>query len=149
MKCARCPSEVDCNDLSVWTGKPFTYCLKCRGLRRLSENNNRQIYMRQYAKSNAEKYKNQWQEIRKKFFDIYGHECLCCHENFDVFLTLDHINGEGFLERQDGGTYGVYKKAITEHRPDLYQVLCYNCNCAKRSGSECPHKTMIFSEREI
>ncbi len=149
MKCSRCPKELDLDDISLRTGKPFTYCQNCRNSRVLASNEKRQQYMRHYAKDNAEKYKNQWQEIRQKFFDMYGHKCACCSEGFDIFLTLDHIDGQGYLDRQKGGTYGVYKKAISEHRPDLYQVLCYNCNCAKRTGLECPHKTMASFKKEI
>jgi len=105
--------------------------------------------MQHYYEGNAAKIRNQWQEIRQKFFDLYGHECSCCHENFDVFLTLDHVRGDGYLDRKKDGTQGTYRKALREYRPDLYQVLCYNCNCAKRTGLECPHKMMASYKKEI
>ena len=67
----------------------------------------------------------------------YGHSCAYCGEDRYELLTVDHINNDGARHRQTkkykrlnvGGMWGYL--AMTEFRPDLYQILCWNCNCAK------------------
>jgi hypothetical protein len=82
-------------------------------------------------------------KIREKFIEMYGGKCSCCGESDVIFLTMDHINNDGNKRR---GKYGCnnlkeYSLAIKEYRPDMFQVLCYNCNHAKHlNGGECPHK---------
>ena len=75
-------------------------------------------------------------ELRNKFFEMYGDKCVCCGEKEKSFLTLEHIIPR--MGKNETG-YKSRKKAIEEYRPDLYQVLCYNCNCGKIDGV-CPHK---------
>jgi hypothetical protein len=76
-------------------------------------------------------------EIRIKFIEMYGGKCECCGETQVDFLTLDHIDYSS-KGKWETGRKG-YVKALDKYRPDLYQVLCYNCNCARRHGI-CPHK---------
>jgi len=76
-------------------------------------------------------------EIRISFIEMYGGKCECCGETQVEFLTLDHMN-YSTKEKGETGTR-AYMKAIKSYRPDLYQVSCYNCNCARRHGT-CPHK---------
>jgi hypothetical protein len=33
-----------------------------------------------------------------------------------------------------------YRLAAKEYRPDLYEILCYNCNCSKGKHGYCPHQ---------
>lgn len=73
-----------------------------------------------------------------------GATCSCCGEPNIAFLTLDHINNDGNKERQQlntkGSLYGILKRSGYPHK-DRYQVLCFNCNCAKSvNGGVCPHK---------
>ena len=76
-------------------------------------------------------------KIKTKFIEMYGGKCTCCSEEQIEFLTLDHID---YCTKGKGETGNkAYMKALREYRPDLYQVLCYNCNCARRHGV-CPHK---------
>ena len=76
-------------------------------------------------------------EIRINFIEMYGGKCECCGEAQVEFLTLDHMDYSSKEKGETGTT--AYMKALKEHRPDLYQVLCWNCNCARRRGI-CPHK---------
>jgi hypothetical protein len=74
--------------------------------------------------------------IRLRFLEMYGMSCKCCGETILEFLTIDHLAPE----TKNGETgRGAYLTALKEYRPDLYQVMCYNCNCARRHGI-CPHK---------
>lgn len=78
------------------------------------------------------------EKTRNKFFEMYGEQCVCCGEIEKSFLTLEHIIPRKITRGKDTG-YRAMLKAIKEHRPDLYQVLCWNCNCGKIDGI-CPHK---------
>jgi hypothetical protein len=80
-------------------------------------------------------------ETRKKFIDMYGGVCVCCGESVFEFLTIDHIKGQKGrpANRREGG-YKCYKKAVAEYRPDLYRVLCMNCNHVIGRYGYCPHQ---------
>lgn len=88
------------------------------------------------------------QDLQDKFFEMYGSKCACpgCSETNRAFLTLDHINNDGYLvrckygESKKYGNFNTYKEAVKEYRPDKYQTLCFNCNCGKnKNGGTCPH----------
>jgi hypothetical protein len=79
-------------------------------------------------------------KIRKEIISYYGGKCSCCGETEIVFLVIDHINGGGCKERKIRGHGSqFYRWLKKENFPSGYQVLCHNCNFAKRMG-ECPHK---------
>jgi hypothetical protein len=78
---------------------------------------------------------------RKTFLDMYGNKCACCGETIVEFLTIEHKNGQKGLpehKKKSGGR--AYKIAIQEYRPDLYEILCWNCNCARGRYGYCPHQ---------
>src|ERR1035441_994679 len=70
--------------------------------------------------------------------------CACCGETELDFLALDHIHRGGQKHRKEiaGGTSGVsfYRWVETHGFPDILQVLCHNCNCAKGFYGVCPHQ---------
>jgi len=104
-------------------------------------------YHLQYYQDNKEKIKRQGKEyrdrVRKKVFDYYGNKCACCGESEQKFLTIDHINGGGNIHRKKLGKSGfvMYKWLVKNDFPDGFQLLCYNCNCAKGFWGECPHQS--------
>ena len=74
---------------------------------------------------------------RIKAFEAYGGpRCNCCGEEEVKFLTLDHING---LEGKPR-TAHIASWLAQNNYPEGYQVLCYNCNCAKGFFGMCPHQ---------
>ncbi len=79
--------------------------------------------------------------IRLEVFEAYGGaRCACCGEDGYDFLTLDHRHGGGGKHRRKlGGSLMVYRWLIKKGFPQGYQVLCWNCNAAKRALGECPH----------
>lgn len=81
-------------------------------------------------------------KIRNKVLDHYGAFCRCCGENYREFLTVDHVDGKGSEDRRQNKT-GIYYRIIKLGFPDDFQVLCYNCNCAKRNGPCCPHELRL------
>ena len=79
-----------------------------------------------------------------KVIEEYGGKCVCCGETEVKFLSIDHINGGGSEERKNGlhGRNGseFYIWLIKNNYPkDNYQILCFNCNCAKGFYGKCPH----------
>jgi UDP-2-acetamido-3-amino-2,3-dideoxy-glucuronate N-acetyltransferase len=65
-------------------------------------------------------------------------KCACCGEHRQEFLCFDHINGDGAAHRK------VYKSPLPgwlrrHNYPASFQVLCFNCNFAKRQNARCPH----------
>lgn len=77
-------------------------------------------------------------------------KCACCGESDIRFLTLDHIENNGAAERREVGRkgYGFYAFLRREGFPQNgYQVLCFNCNCSKRSTNNvCPHLLPIADD---
>lgn len=72
----------------------------------------------------------------------YGGRCVCCGESEPMFLTIDHIYGGGASHRREigGGSNTLYKFLKRNNYPkDDFQLLCFNCNCAKGFYGVCPH----------
>jgi hypothetical protein len=96
-----------------------------------------------YRNKNKEKvnawYRDYSHKIRNEFLDMYGGRCECCGEIEYVFLTIEHVKGQIGIKRKETGK-NAYKKALSNYRPDLYKILCMNCNSATRFGRICPHQ---------
>ena len=77
---------------------------------------------------------------RIKALQKYGGKCVCCGELELLFLTIDHINGDGMKDRVHHGGTGWFMELLrAPTRVDL-QVLCYNCNMGREvNGGVCPH----------
>jgi hypothetical protein len=85
------------------------------------------------------------EKLRSQVFAHYGNQCACCGLDDPRFLTVDHINNDGSQHRRDTGlTSGIdfYRWLRKHNYPEGFQLLCYNCNCAKsRFGGVCPHQS--------
>ncbi len=97
-----------------------------------------ECWTKEQARNKA--YRNQ---LMRQVILMYGGKCICCNELRFEFLTLDHVNNDGFKERRERGYrggYGFYKKLINIPLREDLQVMCYNCNLGKaRCGGTCPH----------
>lgn len=81
---------------------------------------------------------------RQTVYDAYGNKCNCCGETNPLFLTIDHVNNDGFKDKTAKGNRrtGIWyvDKIIKANFPDSFQLLCYNCNYGKnRNKGICPH----------
>ena len=78
----------------------------------------------------------------------YGGKCECCGEDNPAFLTLDHINGRMLGEKREEltGKKMWARLRRLKYPKGNYQLLCFNCNCAKSIYGVCPHK-LVKSER--
>lgn len=104
--------------------------------------NESDAYKRQYSKSHRpemrEYHRKRYAAHKKLFLKMYGDKCECCGEAEPEFLTLDHIHGQTKETREYSNV--AYKNAVKEHQPDVYRILCMNCNMAVRWGRTCPHQ---------
>ena len=87
----------------------------------------------------------------KNVLSLLGSACRCCGETEPYFLTVDHINNDGYKETQKaiGGKWRgraggeAYKQILEMANPhERFQILCYNCNCgrARTQDKVCPHQ---------
>lgn len=89
-------------------------------------------------------------KIRNLVLDHYGGACVCCGETERCFLSLDHINNDGYKYRlKTGRRIGNFYYFAQRHGfPSDLQILCHNCNMAKAAYKRCPHqKSAIYSSR--
>ena len=81
--------------------------------------------------------------LKQACVDAYGGRCACCGEARLIFLSIDHVHGDGAEHRKSiygrngGGTYQWFK-SHGYPQDGRYQVLCHNCNRAKGTGTACP-----------
>ena len=101
--------------------------------------------MREYHK----KYSRSLKAEVLSHYDNGSLKCSCCGEKQLEFLTLDHVNNDGAKDRRKrfgknkgGGGLTFYLHLKKEGYPKGFQVLCMNCNFAKRYENICPHIEM-------
>ena len=83
------------------------------------------------------------QATKEIVFSHYGWRCACCGEEERAFLSMDHVNNDGYKDRvnKSRSSSKLYRKIKKQGFPRAYQVLCMNCNFGKRmNGGVCPHK---------
>lgn len=68
--------------------------------------------------------------IRVRAINKLGGVCIRCSFSDIRALQIDHINGDGTIERKSLSPCKLYKLAL--NNPTKYQVLCANCNWIKR-----------------
>ncbi len=125
-------------------------CDRCKEAKKIAQRAYRAKYSVKY-KATTKEYN---QKVKKEVLEAYGGLfCNCCHETDLCFLSLDHVNNDGYLERRQmkerGSGTQVYAKLRRQGYPDKqrYQVLCMNCNFGKKiNGGTCPHKSAIKVE---
>lgn len=74
--------------------------------------------------------------IKFKVISHYGGKCHSCGELNIDFLTLDHINNDGHVDRKlnkSGSGTAYYRKLIKQNYPNNIQILCANCHLRKSS----------------
>jgi len=141
-KCRICDIELINENWSISRQKSYYYyCNKC-------SSDMAKKYRQEYKEILAKKAKEKG--IRNKLIVINHYSnglmsCNCCGENHIEFLTIDHIDCGNIchgkskkIDKQCGIPFYAY--LINNNFPEGYQILCFNCNCAKGAFGECPHK---------
>ena len=68
--------------------------------------------------------------------------CGCCGESIVEFLTIEHTFGKKTNNKNyNSDGYHLYSWIVKKDYPNGFEILCYNCNCAKGKYGICPHKT--------
>lgn len=102
-------------------------------IKKWRENNPDKI--RKYLKKYHKKVQQKVQYIRMQIFERYGKVCKKCGFSDIRALQIDHVLGDGNIERSKTkwafGTATYYRKVLAD-KTGKYQILCANCNCIKR-----------------
>jgi len=97
---------------------------------------------KRYAERHPRPMRAWWRKQKEAVFDHYGRSCECCGESHLAMLTLDHKNNDGAAHRRQLKMYTIYHWVVKNNFPDLFRVMCFNCNCGRRiNGGICPHVT--------
>ena len=91
------------------------------------------------------------QRLKLETLARYGGYCACCGETEPTFLTIDHIDGNGRQHRRETGTESgadFYWWLRRNNYPAGFQVLCWNCNCARHIKGTCPHALALTGLKE-
>lgn len=135
--CKDCLIPLDENNSNEYDIKAAQYvCKNCRK----SRDKRRYIDRKELIRYQQREYDL---SIKIKVIMAYGGKCTCCEEDTIEFLTVDHINNDGAEDRKKNGRKSggkLYRWLIQNNFPkENYQILCYNCNCAKGFFGYCPH----------
>ena len=167
MKCVRCPNSVVDSGLQI--------CDMCR-----DSQSKKQAEIRRRKIANGlcqlcglnppeegiqncltckELLKSRYQARRDRLKDAAyaaygGYVCSCCGESEPLFLSIDHVDGNGGEHRREMGRgrgHGMHLYAwLKQHAyPQGFQILCYNCNHGKHlNGNVCPHQKGSSSDSD-
>lgn len=131
-RCAACGRAND--------NLPRIACLACAEARRVSG----RLCYRRARQTVSLKNRRYYEQQKAVVFDHYGRVCVCCGENNPTFLTLDHINNDGYRMRREGKWVtirAIWKRAQAGDWPTDLQTLCANCQLGKvRGGGTCVHE---------
>lgn len=103
---------------------------------------------RNWRRNNPNTYHNALKRLRilYRFVCIWHYSkgkmcCVCCGEKEYLFLTIEHLKGEGKKHRDSlGGNAQFYPFLVKSNFPEGYSCLCMNCNFGKRmNNGRCPH----------
>lgn len=86
--------------------------------------------------SATEKRKEYYNRLKEIVYFSYGNTCAWCGQSDSIFFTIDHVNNDGAKQRKNKehreSGIGLYKYIIDNNFPKTFQILCFNCNCAKQ-----------------
>lgn len=135
-RCSKCGKLRDRSKFRVDTGKRYGISCWCKSCTNKHEKKRRKIpSVRESRNKFGKEYRNKQKET---VINYYGGKCACCGEKEIMFLTIDHINNDGFkaLVRTN-----IHSWIIRNNFPVNLQVLCWNCNCGKAiNKGTCPHE---------
>jgi hypothetical protein len=84
--------------------------------------------------------RNRYQLWRNACIEQYGGRCVCCGEDNQKYLQLDHVNNDGADHRREiaNGRGGcLYSWAVKNNFSSRLQLLCANCHQAKSFHGGC------------
>jgi len=115
-------------------------------------------YLKIYRLNNKEKAKEYQKEYCRQekieaFNILGGCKCIICGESKIEFLTIDHIDNSGALDKKEG-LFGrklyqsILKNTYPKDRLSNLRVLCYNHNCSRtRTYLIIPEKEKTYDQK--
>lgn len=101
----------------------------------------KRINSAKYREQQARKSKEQRTRATDAVLRHYGGRCDCCGESEPLFLSIDHIDGNGGLHRRMVGRANMWVWLFQNDFPPGFRLLCFNCNTGRyRNGGRCPHE---------
>ena len=164
MRCTTCKLDKPSENFTLYYRQPKPlggrHCRSCRKSagQFYRERHDEQIravhavYRKTHRTKIIQNNKLRYQKLKAEVISAYGGKCACCSEQEPQFLTMDHKFGNGAEHRRQIGAYrktgyNFYMWLKENGWPsDEYQLLCFNCNCAKRSNGSngyCPHQPRV------
>ena len=122
--------------------KKHAYYLATRAKRKAHTRAYNVAYSQTHKQERKAYHQGYKQALTAEALRVLGNKCSCpgCDESEPLFLTIDHINGRVQGSRS--------RKAILDAKASgwdktKFQILCFNCNCAKHDRGFCPvHQTI-------
>ena len=68
---------------------------------------------------------------RSKMFDLMGGKCVCCGQSDPIYFQVDHVHNDADYSGTRGHAGSIQLSQYLKE-PDRFQLLCANCNYAKR-----------------
>lgn len=137
-------TEAGCTNIVTY---PKWYCDPCAEKRNERKHQRARtltdIQVKRRNQTAAEYRRAETRRLREIVIRAYGGACACCGEDIHEFLTIDHVKGDGWREKNKYRRERWLRLIIERGFPDDYQILCFNCNCAKGNGTHCPHEDMV------
>lgn len=96
-----------------------------------------------WVESERARGRDKQRRLRLEVLAAYGGSCACCGEATYEWLTIDHVAGNGADHRREIGRSAIYRWLKKQGYPPGFQVLCWNCNCARGFYGRCPHEESL------
>tara|TARA_B100000745_G_C19918927_1_gene308765 strand:+ start:52 stop:495 length:444 start_codon:yes stop_codon:yes gene_type:complete len=94
------------------------------------------IYLKAWRIQNALYMKDQQiqyrQDKKEAVYKFLGNKCKNCRENDPIYFQIDHVKNDGNLERNGSDKTHIHSLKKYLENPERFQLLCANCNWAKR-----------------
>ena len=152
------PSAGSAENLNQQSPRSYTLRFKQPAVRKQPYRDRRAYQAQRYSEGKtwnqvhreerSEYHKKLWTLLRDKAIEKYGSKCVCCGLAEKPFLTFDHVEGGGRQHRKRLGGFGFLLWMEKNNYPPEIQLLCYNCNGAKRAFGACPHQTLGAKETQ-
>lgn len=89
-------------------------------------------------------------QLKLDLIKAFGGRCNCCGESHPAFLTLEHKENVGHGRPGARKTHQLLRDAKNDGWDTTkYELLCFNCNCAKSTRGQCPHRSGLTAEQEL
>lgn len=116
-----------------------------RATQRMRERQAEKMGYEAFRKLEAGKTKAYNASLKAQVYAAYGgYKCACCGETEPSFLSIDHMNNDGYKLRKaqtQGSGVRILGWLKKHGYPEGYQILCMNCQHGKaRNGGVCPHQ---------